>query len=326
MLQQTRVEAVIPLYERFLKRFPDLESLASASQDEVLSYWQGLGYYSRARRLHETAQILTAKHGGCIPNSKAELLALPGIGSYTAGALLSIAFSQPVTAVDGNLLRIGARLFLIYEPINKAAAKRRIQAEFDKLIPLSRPGDFNQALMDLGSRICIPKRPRCKKCPVKDYCKAFEEGKTFVLPIRQAPKPPTPMGVILYLVEAGEHILLRQRQTGEFLQGMWELPWFEKKTSPLQKQLSTAESWLISQLGTYNPIQIWETEYVFSHRHWMMTVYHYNIAQPFSLLQEDKVQYRWQPFVQFDVVALPTVFKKVLQQGIPNSKSVSSPT
>ena len=127
MLQQTRVEAVIPLYERFITRFPDLESLASASQDEVLSYWQGLGYYSRARRLHETAQILTAEYGGCIPNNKAELLSLPGIGAYTAGALLSIAFFQPVVAVDGNLLRIGARLFLIYEPIDKATARRKIK-------------------------------------------------------------------------------------------------------------------------------------------------------------------------------------------------------
>lgn len=313
MLQQTRVEAVLPLYLKFIERFPTIEALALASQDDVLSLWQGLGYYSRARRLHETAQIITRDYGGALPQEWNTLRSLPGIGDYTCGAILSMAFSQPTMAIDGNLLRIGSRLFLVYEPINKASAKRLIQREFAAILTHDRPGDFNQALMDLGSAICLPKNPRCASCPIHGFCEAFLQEKTSELPQKDAPKPPSEVKVRLYIVEANGSILLRQRQSGGFLQGMWELPWFELEPAQKSGQMKVAEdSRLPNFLAERTPFEIRKMEYVFSHRHWFMTICHYAATDEFYLPQESNLFYRWQPRELLDQVALPTVFKRAL--------------
>lgn len=315
MLQQTRVEAVIPLYERFIKRFPDVKTLAAASQDEVLTYWQGLGYYSRARRLHQAAQIISREHHGHIPQDRDTLRSLPGIGDYTLGAILSMVFSEPVMAIDGNLLRIGARLFLIFEPINRAKAKRLIQTEFEKLIPTERPGDFNQGLMDLGSSICLPKNPRCVLCPIAYHCRAFLERQVAELPIKNAAKPPLPVQVKLYLIKAQGSVLLRKRDFGGFLEGMWELPWYETGSqSEAYPQLLVAEEhdWLAVSLKNQYPVEIRQTEYIFSHRHWMMTIYSYQVERQLYSPSEKDTHYLWQPQNKMDEIALPTVFKRAL--------------
>ena len=309
MLQQTRVEAVLPLYERFMQRFPSIKDLAFATQDEVLTFWQGLGYYSRARRLHQAAQIIMTEHDGLIPSDKNTLQALPGIGDYTCGAILSIAFHQPEVAMDGNLLRVGARLFLIRDPINRTKAKTAIKTRFESIVPVERPGDFNQALMDLGSSICLPKHPRCGECPLSDHCQAYVQGEAMLLPIKDAPKPPVPVQVQLYLVESDKTILFRQRLAGGFLQGMWELPWYETDTL----QVAEEYGWISVPLESGSREKVYEMEYIFSHRHWFMTIFHYKVVEPFYTPQDENTLYRWQPLHSVDTIALPTVFKKVLE-------------
>ncbi len=308
MLQQTRVEAVLPLYTKFMNRFPSIHDLAAAAQDEVLTSWQGLGYYSRARRLHQAAQIVVAEHGGLVPDRKDALRSLPGIGDYTCGAILSMAFGQPEMAIDGNLLRIGARLFLIHDPINRKKAKAQIQAKFEERIPTKRPGDFNQALMDLGSLICLPKNPRCEQCPISSTCQALLQDEVSKLPVREAPKPPVPVDVKLYLVESQDTILLRKRQSGGFLQGMWELPWYENSPQVVEAAPKVAED-----LGDNDHVAIYKMEYVFSHRHWFMTIFHYEVMNQFYTPGENDTLYLWQPLALLDEIALPTVFKKALK-------------
>lgn len=314
MLQQTRVEAVLPLYERFIERFPTIQDLAAASQDEVLTYWQGLGYYSRARRLHETAQIIVTDHNGLVPDDKTTLRTLPGIGEYTCGAILSMAFDQTELAIDGNLLRIGARLFLVSDPINRMQAKRKIQANFEGLLPQKRPGDFNQALMDLASRICLPRNPRCTECPLAQHCQALLGGEVAGLPKREAAKPPVKVQVELFLVESQGALLLRKRESGGFLQGMWELPWYDSESHVASTKLKVSDKhdWLSTHLAQ-DPLKVAKMDYVFSHRHWLMTIFHYHTDEPFQVPMEKDILYQWQPLNSLAQLALPTVFKKALR-------------
>ena len=170
MLQQTRVETVLPYFERFLKRFPTLPALARAPLHNVLKAWAGLGYYARARHLHSAAKIIRDDHGGKVPSTKKSLLSLPGFGPYTAGAVASLAFSQPVAALDGNVNRLLARLLNLRERTSTGSLKRTLERSVEDLIPPNRASDFNQALMDLGALICVPGRPRCPLCPIKRFC------------------------------------------------------------------------------------------------------------------------------------------------------------
>lgn len=191
MLQQTRTETVKDYYVRWMAAFPTVSALAQASEEEVLKLWQGLGYYSRARNLHKAAREIVLQYHGIFPDTLEAVRALPGIGDYTAGAILSMAFGHAVPAVDGNLLRVMARLFGISDDILSLKGKRIIGRIAQTVIPQDRPGDFNEALMDLGATICIPHVPRCGSCPLKDFCTAFLENRTSELPVRKKKKAPT---------------------------------------------------------------------------------------------------------------------------------------
>ena len=176
MLQQTTVAAVKPFYGRFLERFPTVEALAAAPQEAVLQAWAGLGYYSRARNLHAGAQAVVALHGGRFPGAEAELRKLPGIGAYTAAAIAAIAFGERAAAVDGNVERVVTRLFTVEEPLPKA--RPAVRALTEALVPDDRPGDFAQALMDLGATICTPRNPKCLLCPVSSMCRTQSTART----------------------------------------------------------------------------------------------------------------------------------------------------
>jgi A/G-specific adenine glycosylase len=224
MLQQTRVETVIPYYERWLARFPDIRALAEAPADEVLHAWQGLGYYTRARNLHRAAAVVRERHGGMLPDDSAALRTLPGIGDYTAGAIASIAYGRAEPAVDGNVRRVLSRL--LDDPAPTAAGLRDIAA---KLVPAARPGDFNQALMELGATLCVPRSPRCGHCPVARWCAARAAGTQNDRPARK-PRPVLPvfrLGVAALLDGAGR-LFLEQRPEGGLLGGMWGLPGDER--------------------------------------------------------------------------------------------------
>ena len=223
MLQQTTVAAVKPYFARFLERFPTVAALADAPSEAVMQAWAGLGYYARARNLHACAKAVVEAHGGRFPDTEAGLRKLPGIGAYTAPAIAAIAFDRPAAAVDGNVERVIARLFLVEEPLPKA--KGAIKALTESLVPPDRPGDFDQALMDLGATICTPKRPACAICPWMRPCRARAEGLQDAFP-RKAAKVDGPLrrGAAFVAVRADGAVLLRTRPPHGLLGGMAEPP------------------------------------------------------------------------------------------------------
>ena len=223
MLQQTTVATVGPYFGRFVARWPDISALAAASLDEILQLWQGLGYYARARNLWACARAVVARHGGVFPAEPSALRALPGIGAYTAAAIAAIAFDRRAAAVDGNAERVLARLYAISEPL--PAAKPRLRALGDALVPNRRAGDFAQALMDLGATICTPYRPRCVLCPLRSCCAAAAAGLAEALPARAAkPERPLRHGVAFWLTRPDGAVLLRRRPEKGLLGGMTEIP------------------------------------------------------------------------------------------------------
>ena len=223
MLQQTRAAAVIPYFLSFVARWPTVGDLAAAPLDDVLHAWQGLGYYARARNLHRTARIVAGDHAGAFPADEAALRALPGIGPYTAAAIAAIAFDRPACPVDGNVERVMARLHGVDEPL--PAAKRRLAALAAALAPRRRPGDFAQAVMELGATLCTPRKPGCGRCPLARRCAARLSGAPERLP-RRAPKPDRPLrrGVAFWAQRADGALLLRRRPENGLLGGMMELP------------------------------------------------------------------------------------------------------
>jgi A/G-specific adenine glycosylase len=224
MLQQTRVETVIPYYEKWLKRFPTVHALAKASEQAVLNAWEGLGYYSRARNFHRAAKIVVEKHGGRLPRDLNELRKLPGIGRYTAGALASILFDMDEPALDGNLKRVYARLFDMTQPIDSTEGEALLWRIARKNLPKGRAADFNQALMDLGALVCLPKNPRCLICPVTMLCKARQRGTQGLRPVKKTKKAiPSRVHTAAVIIKRGR-VLLAQRPSNGLLGGMWEFP------------------------------------------------------------------------------------------------------
>ena len=224
MLQQTRVETVVPYYDRWLRRFPDIGSLASADEQDVLKHWEGLGYYSRACNLHRAARELVADHGGRLPRTALALSALPGIGSYTAAAVASIAFGEPVPVLDGNVRRVMARILAIDTDPRSRPAETAMLATLTPLLKKANPAEANQALMELGALVCLPRNPRCANCPVPPDCRARCEFRTDELPVRKS-RPPTPHHhVAVALIERRGRLLLIRRPTAGLLGGLWELP------------------------------------------------------------------------------------------------------
>jgi A/G-specific adenine glycosylase len=223
MLQQTTVAAVAPYYRSFLARWPDVGGLAAASQDDVLSAWAGLGYYSRARNLHRAAQMVTREFGGVFPGNSAALRKLPGIGVYTAGAIAAIAFGECVPAMDANAARVMARLFAVEEKLPQAKAKLALLTE--PLVPKDRPGDFAQGLMDLGSAICLPRRPLCGECPLAPDCEARRQGIAERLPVRAAKRArPLKRGAAFVAMDGNGAVYLVRRPENGLLGGMLQPP------------------------------------------------------------------------------------------------------
>ena len=224
MLQQTQVATVIPYYRRWLRRFPTLRALAGAKPAAVLKAWEGLGYYSRARNLHAAAREVVQCHAGCLPATRDELLGLPGIGRYTAGAILSIAFGRPEPLVDGNVARVLARLFGIRQNVKSGAGQARLWKLAGALVPTQRPGAFNESLMELGATVCAPQNPRCDACPLNRFCVALHRGWTEQLP--NTGKRPKSRVVLqrARLIWRDGRVLVRRRPAGGLLGGFWEFP------------------------------------------------------------------------------------------------------
>jgi len=226
MLQQTTVKAVAPYYRRFVERFPTLDSLAQAPLREVLAAWSGLGYYRRARSLHAAARVVRARHGGRMPASRDALLALPGIGRYTAGAILSLAFGRREPVVDGNVARVLSRLLLVRDDPRSSAAQERLWGAAAALVKASAvsPGDLNQALMELGATVCTPAAPACGACPVSAACAARAAGLQETIPVARRRRKTVRLRRTLALVRRDGRLLMRRREETGLMDGLWEFP------------------------------------------------------------------------------------------------------
>jgi len=242
MLQQTRVEAVIPYFEKWMRLFPDVKALAEASEQEVLNAWEGLGYYSRARNLHKAAKIVTEQHHGKLPRDLEKLRKLPGIGRYTVGAIASIAFGMDEPTLDGNLRRVFARLFDVSEPADSSTGEKILWGLAREHLPKGEAGDYNQALMDLGATICLPKNPRCLICPLMEICQAringTQEQRPVLKPQKETPQVVHAAGVI---VKDGK-VLLAKRPSKGLLGGMWEFPNGKVEENPPEGLVSALET------------------------------------------------------------------------------------
>ncbi len=269
MLQQTQVATVQPYYHRFLERFPDLKALAEASQDEVLALWAGLGYYTRARNLHAAARRIQEGHGGVFPRSYEEVVALPGIGPSTAGAILSLAFNQTHPILDGNVKRVLSRLDAIREPPGKAATERRLWQRARELTPQERPRDYNQALMDLGATVCTRANPSCSQCPVQHHCRAYAEGAVRELPIRPNRKSKPVRAAWLALVESRSGFLLERRPPTGFWGGLWCPPLVERSEGD-PREVETA---LSRRLGGHFRARFQEEPFRHTFSHFYLALY-----------------------------------------------------
>jgi len=224
LLQQTRVDQGTPYYERFLAAFPTVESLAQASEDEVLKLWEGLGYYTRARNLLKAARIVVQERGGAFPQCAAEWRELPGVGRYTAGAIASIAFGERVAVLDGNVKRVLSRLFDIEDCVDDARTQDQLWSIAEALVPPGAPGDFNQGMMELGARICLPRNPRCPTCPLGNVCVAHEAGTQDQRPVRRPKKEAPHHEVAIAVLCKNGWYLLGKRPAKGLLGGLWEFP------------------------------------------------------------------------------------------------------
>lgn len=224
MLQQTQVDTVLPFFTKWMARFPSLEALASADEQDVLTVWEGLGYYSRARNLHAAARKVVAQYDGKLPASSTELQKLPGIGRYTAAAIASIAFQEDVAAVDGNIRRVLSRIFDVTEPARSAAGEEILWSLAEQHLPEGLAGDYNQALMDLGAMICTPKNPNCDDCPISAHCLALQKGVQEKRPVKLPRKKVPHLTVTAAVIRKNGQVLLAKRPQKGLLGGLWEFP------------------------------------------------------------------------------------------------------
>jgi A/G-specific adenine glycosylase len=265
MLQQTRVETVIPYYVRFLARFPDVEALASADTDDVLGVWAGLGYYSRARNLQRAARVVVERHSGALPDDAEALRELPGVGRYTAGAVASIAFDRPEPVVDGNVARVLARLHGIGDDVKSAPVERRLWEEAAALADGPDPGALNQALMELGATLCTPRAPRCLACPLVKRCTAHREGRAESLPVKSKRKRQRPVEAVAgWILRRGRALAVQRPERG-LMGGMWDLPGGamapgESADDALERSLREGVG-----LATGDAEPVGEVEHVFTH-------------------------------------------------------------
>lgn len=304
MLQQTTVQAVKPYFQSFLQQWPSVAALADAPVDDIMKAWAGLGYYSRARNLKKCADIVVSDHGGRFPESEAALKTLPGIGDYTAAAIVAIAFDRHAAVVDGNIERVISRLETIDEPVR--AVKPRIRVLMADLTPGARPGDFAQAMMDLGATICTPKRPACSLCPINEGCRAFRESDPERYPVKPPKrKKPVRRGAAYVAVAPDGAVLLRRREEKGLLAGMSEVP---------------TSGWTARQDGGLGPENApfeatWRSAgsiaHVFTHFELHLDVYRADVAS-----REPPDDGWWAPQKDLSGEALPTVMRKAISAAI----------
>lgn len=315
MLQQTRVETVVPYFLRFTERFPDLASLAAASEAEVLSLWSGLGYYSRARALHRAARIVVREGSGRFPEDVEGWMALPGVGRYTAGAIVSIAFGKPAPILDGNVARVLARLYGLRGDPRTGALKQELWKLAERILPRRSIADFNQALMELGALVCTPRAPRCLLCPLQEDCVANREGLQLRLPELPARPKTTRVVMAAAIVEERRKILVYRRTRTELLKDLWELPLGECREGEAPREAVAREA-----RGTYG-IALEVGEEVARVKHSIMsrriTLHAFEaelITSPTGPTAALEGEYRWVSRDGVSELAMSSMVRKVLEK------------
>lgn len=313
MLQQTQVATVIPYFERFLVRFPTVDALAAAPIDDVLKLWEGLGYYSRARNLHRAAQIVSRDHGGTFPANVRDLLALPGIGRYTAGAIASLAFDQDAPILDGNVIRVFSRVFNIAEDVSQPATQRHLWEIAESTLPTGHAAAWNEALMELGRRICTPRSPDCPHCPINAHCEAYKLGVQEQRPVK-APKAKTPhydvtAGVIR---RADGKMLIAQRPMEKMLGGLWEFPGGKREAGEALPDCLMRE--IREELGIEIAVGSQITTVQHAYTHFRITLYAFDCThisgEPQAL---GCAAFAWVTLDELDRYAFPNTDRKIIQ-------------
>ena len=301
MLQQTRVEAVKSYYLRFLEALPDIRSLAQAEPDLLNKLWEGLGYYSRVRNLQAAARQIMAEHGGVFPGDFAAIRALKGVGDYTAGAIASICFGLPTPAVDGNVLRVCARLTGDETPIDRPEAKAALREELKDVYPALRCGDFTQALMELGATVCLPNgAPDCLRCPCAGFCRS-RDGDWRRLPVKGEKRPRRREELTVFLLRCGGRYALRRRPRTGLLAGLWEYPNVPGHLSP-EEAVFQAETWGVRPREILRETR---RTHIFTHVEWDMRAYFFSCG-------EMPAEFTWADASDIDGrIALPTAFRKL---------------
>ena len=305
MLQQTRVEAVKGYYARFLAELPTIQALSQCDDEKLHKLWEGLGYYSRVRNLKKAAQEIMERHGGVFPRSLDEILALPGIGDYTAGAIGSIAFNLPTPAVDGNVLRVAARLTNDPSPIDLPQTKRKVSAALREIYP-ENASDFTQALMELGATLCGPNwKPKCERCPCAALCLGYQKGTAEALPVKAPKKPKRQEDRTVFIFSCGDAYALCKRPDRGLLAGLWEFPNVTGKLD-LSQALSAAEQFGVRPR---NLLRQTEKKHIFTHIQWNLRGYYIEAA-------EESNRFYWFTAAQLRAqAALPTAFRQFLEEN-----------
>lgn len=314
MLQQTRVDTVIPYYNRFLNQFPGIQDLADASQQTVLKMWEGLGYYSRARNMHKAAQEVVNEYNSTFPNTYDELLNLKGIGPYTAAAISSIAFNRKQAVLDGNVIRVLSRYFGIKDDVRRSKVKNEIQEIADSLIPEKSPGDFNQAVMELGATVCTPNNPSCGSCPLSIDCIAYKSAETEVIPYKSPKKkiPHHQIGVGMITNESGE-LLIALRPDDAMLGGLWEFPGGKKEED--EKLTQTVQRELLEELGVTVEVGEKFMELKHAYSHFKITLHAYwctiNSGTP---KPKSSIELNWVSLDEIDDYPFPKANKVLIEK------------
>jgi A/G-specific adenine glycosylase len=312
MLQQTTVQAVKPYFTKFLALWPTVSDLAAAPVDDVMAAWAGLGYYARARNLKKCAEAVAAEHGGQFPDTEVGLRALPGIGDYTSAAVAAIAFNRQSAVMDGNIERVISRLYAIATPL--PSSKPLMKAKVVELTPAERPGDFAQAMMDLGATICTPRRPTCALCPFREVCLAFAEHDPERFPVKMAKKEkPVRQGAAFVAVTPEGEILLRRRVDSGLLGGMTEVPttaWTSRVDGGTTPDHAPFDA-------TWEPCGT--VVHVFTHFELRLSVFRARVAQVTT------ADGWWEPATNLEAQALPTVMKKAISQAMPLAFAPAKP-
>lgn len=309
MLQQTRVETVLPYFARFVEALPDIPALAEVSEEKLLKLWEGLGYYSRARNLQKAARVVVSDFEGELPSSKKELLSLPGIGPYTAGAILSIAFGKKEPAVDGNLIRVGSRILAYGGSVTGSEGKKAMEEFWESVLPEKRAGDFNQAVMDIGSAVCIPNgAPKCSDCPLSSHCRGFRSGKPASYPQKEEKKERRIEEKTIFILYQGEEIAFEKRKNQGLLAGLWQFPMAEG-------HLDEEEALREMQRRGCRSLRIVKgpsARHLFSHVEWKMKSWKV-MADPF-VVREAEDEILWLPAERIHEIAIASAFRKFREE------------